>query len=95
VAIKKGKMYFKKNLASLNFNYQEPGTTLFLFLFFLKVVVPNATPKFFKNFLDPKIRYLDRYKYPKKLFFNLIFSLIFRGLCTGSKCEKVVLYGFN
>jgi hypothetical protein len=49
---------------------------------------------FSKNFLGPKIRYLDRYKYPKKYFFEF-FSSIFWGLCTGTKCEKVVLFGIS
>jgi hypothetical protein len=42
-----------------------------------------------QNFSGPKIRSLDRYKYPKKYFFE------FGGLCTDTKCEKVVLFGFS
>jgi hypothetical protein len=38
--------------------------------------------KFFKILLGPKIRYLDRYKYPEKIFFNL-FILKFRGYLSG------------
>jgi hypothetical protein len=45
-----------------------------------------------KNFLGPKIRFLDRYKYPEKTFFD--FTSIWR-LCTGTKDEKVVLFGFS
>jgi hypothetical protein len=41
-----------------------------------------------ENFLGPKIRYLDWYKYPKKTLFEF-FSSIFRGLSTGPKGEKV------
>jgi hypothetical protein len=37
---------------------------------------------------------LDRYKYPKKKFFAF-FSSISWGLCTGTKGEKVVLFGFS
>jgi hypothetical protein len=49
---------------------------------------------FSKNFLGPKKRYLDRYKYPKKTFFDF-FSSISWGLCTGTKGEKVVIFGFS
>jgi hypothetical protein len=38
--------------------------------------------------------YLDRYKYLNKNSFGF-FSSISWGLCTGTKCEKVVLFGFN
>jgi hypothetical protein len=64
------------------------GTTLVLKKIFLKVE-PNAAPKFFKNFLGPKIKYLDRYKYPKKAF-SEFFSLISWGVCNSTKREKVV-----
>jgi hypothetical protein len=37
---------------------------------------------------------LDRYKYPKKTFFEF-FSSISWGLCTGTKGEKGVLFGFS
>jgi hypothetical protein len=54
----------------------------------------KCSQKIFQNFLGPKIRYLDRYKYPKKTFFEF-FSSISWGLCTGTKGEKVVLFGFS
>jgi hypothetical protein len=38
--------------------------------------------------------YLDRYKYPNKTFFEF-FSSISWGLCTGTKGQKVVLFGFD
>jgi hypothetical protein len=38
--------------------------------------------------------YLDWYKYPKRTFIEF-FSSISWGLCTGTKCEKVVLFGFS
>jgi hypothetical protein len=47
-----------------------------------------------QNFSRPKIRYLDRYKYPKKTFFEF-FSSISWGLSTGTNGEKVVLFGFS
>jgi hypothetical protein len=56
-------------------------------------VVSNAAQTFSKNFLGPKIGYFDRYKYPKKNFFEC-FSSISWGFCTGTKCEKVVLFVF-
>jgi hypothetical protein len=37
---------------------------------------------------------LDRYKYPKKFFFEF-FSSISWGLCTGIKGKKLVLFGFS
>jgi hypothetical protein len=62
-----------------------PGTTLVLNFFMAVYQVPNAAQK---------IRYMDRYKYPKYNFFDF-FSSIFWGLCTGTKCEKVVIFGFS
>jgi hypothetical protein len=47
---------------------------------------------FSKDFLGTKIRYLDRYKYPKKTLFEF-FTSISCGLCTGTKGEKVVIFG--
>ncbi len=41
-----------------------------------------------------KKRYLDWDKYLKKTVFEF-FSSISWGLCTGTKCEKVVLMGFS
>jgi hypothetical protein len=38
--------------------------------------------------------YLDRYKYLSKSFFGF-FSSISWGLCTSTKCEKVILFGFS
>ena len=57
-------------------------------------VVPGTKcfQNFFQNFLGPKKRNLDPYKNRKKLLLN--FFLIF-GLCTVTKCEKVVLFGFS
>jgi hypothetical protein len=37
---------------------------------------------------------LNWYKYPKKAF-SEFFSSISWGLCTGIKCEKVILFGFS
>jgi hypothetical protein len=45
-------------------------------------VVPKASNKF----LGSKIRYLDRYKYPKKTFFEFISSISW-GLRIGTKGE--------
>jgi hypothetical protein len=47
-----------------------------------------------KKNLGPKIRSLDRHKYQKKTFFEIISSISW-GLCTGTKGEKVVLFGFS
>jgi hypothetical protein len=46
------------------------------------------------NFLCLKMRYLDRDKTQKKLFFEF-FSSISWGFSTGTKGEKVVLFAFN
>jgi hypothetical protein len=37
--------------------------------------------------------FLNRDNFPKKIFFEF-FSSISWGLCAGTKCEKVVLFGF-
>jgi hypothetical protein len=52
--------------------------------------VPNAIP----GTKCCKIRSLARTNTQKKLFLIFI-SLISRGLCTGTKGEKVVLFGFS
>jgi hypothetical protein len=47
----------------------------------------QCSTKIFQNFFGPKLRYLNQ----DKSFFEFI-SWIFRGPCTGTKCEKVVLF---
>jgi hypothetical protein len=51
-------------------------------------------PENFSKIFRSKIRYLDRYKYPKKAFFEF-FSSISWGLCTGTKGEKAVIFVFS
>ncbi len=46
--------------------------------------VSNAAIKFFKHFLGPQVRYLDKKQIP-----------ISMGFSTGTKGEKVVLFGFR
>jgi hypothetical protein len=65
-----------------------PGTTLIY-----KKVVPctKCKQQIFQTFFGPKLRYLDRYKYPKRNFFEFFSSISWR-LCASTEGEKVVLY---
>jgi hypothetical protein len=73
------------------------GTWYYLsFLNFLLKVVPSTrcSQKIFQIFSRSKNKVLDRYKYPKKTFFEF-FSSISWGLCTGTKGEKLKFYSSN
>ncbi len=73
-------------------NYQKttylvPGTTFFYYVYFL--LGTKCFQKVFQNIF--RLKY--KYKYPKKAFLEF-FCMISRGHFTGTKCEKVVLFGF-
>jgi hypothetical protein len=59
-------------------------------------VVPGTKccQKNFQKFFRSKNKVFGSVQIPKKTIFEL-FSSISCGLCTGTKCEKVVLFGFS
>jgi hypothetical protein len=59
-------------------------------------VVPGTkcSQKIFQKFFRSKIKVFGPVQIPKKIFFEF-FSSISWGLCTGTKGEKVVIFGFG